>query len=38
MTSLEPLAATLRVERLSDPALWGREISDERYAIVADVR
>ncbi|MFF9048202.1 class I SAM-dependent methyltransferase [Streptomyces parvulus] len=33
---LAPLAARVRVERLSDdPALWGREVADERYAVVA---
>ncbi|MCO4697342.1 class I SAM-dependent methyltransferase [Streptomyces sp. RO-S4] len=33
---LAPLAARVRVERLSgDPALWGREVDDERYAVVA---
>ncbi|MFE6485226.1 class I SAM-dependent methyltransferase [Streptomyces sp. NPDC057757] len=37
---LEPLAADIRVERLSDdPLLWGREVADERYAVVAaDIR
>ncbi|MFI6336419.1 class I SAM-dependent methyltransferase [Streptomyces sp. NPDC050535] len=37
---LEPLVADIRVERLSDdPRLWGREVTDERYAVVAaDVR
>ncbi|MEU6539888.1 class I SAM-dependent methyltransferase [Streptomyces sp. NPDC047000] len=35
---LEPLAGELRVERLSDdPLLWGREVTDERYAVVAVV-
>ncbi|GAA3506501.1 class I SAM-dependent methyltransferase [Streptomyces prasinosporus] len=33
---LAPLTARVRVERLSgDPALWGREVDDERYAVVA---
>ncbi|MER7776117.1 class I SAM-dependent methyltransferase [Streptomyces sp. NPDC096191] len=33
---LTPLAGRVRVERLSDdPALWGREVTDERYAVVA---
>ncbi|MFF5342682.1 class I SAM-dependent methyltransferase [Streptomyces althioticus] len=33
---LAPLTARVRVERLSgDPALWGREVEDERYAVVA---
>ncbi|WP_413756507.1 class I SAM-dependent methyltransferase [Streptomyces sp. MMBL 11-3] len=33
---LAPLAADVRVEPLSgDSALWGREVADERYAVVA---
>ncbi|MFJ8192458.1 class I SAM-dependent methyltransferase [Streptomyces sp. NPDC096094] len=33
---LAPLAGEVRVERLSDdPSLWGREVADERYAVVA---
>ena len=33
---LAPLAADVRVERLSEDArLWGREVADERYAVVA---
>lgn len=33
---LAPLAQDVRVERLSDDArLWGREVEDERYAVVA---
>lgn len=33
---LRPLAGQTRVERLSDdPALWGGEVTDERYAVVA---
>ncbi|CAL9398629.1 class I SAM-dependent methyltransferase [Streptomyces sp. enrichment culture] len=33
---LAPLAGQARVERLSDdPSLWGREVTDERYAVVA---
>ncbi|GAB2749609.1 class I SAM-dependent methyltransferase [Streptomyces bullii] len=32
---LAPVAGRLRVERLSDdPRLWGREVDDERYAVV----
>ena len=35
---LAPLTADLRVERLSaETALWGKEVSDERYAVVATV-
>ncbi|MEU6552406.1 class I SAM-dependent methyltransferase [Streptomyces sp. NPDC046915] len=33
---LEPVAGQVRVERLSeDTALWGKEVDDERYAVVA---
>lgn len=33
---LGPLTGQARVERLSDdPSLWGREVADERYAVVA---
>ncbi|MFE0105420.1 class I SAM-dependent methyltransferase [Streptomyces sp. NPDC059009] len=33
--ALAPLATELRVERLSDdPALWGRAVEDERYAVL----
>lgn len=33
---LTPLAADVRVERLSgDARLWGREVEDERYAVLA---
>ena len=33
---LAPLAADVRVERLSgDARLWGREVDDERYAVLA---
>ncbi|MFI7701168.1 class I SAM-dependent methyltransferase [Nonomuraea sp. NPDC049480] len=35
MAALRPIIADLRVDRLTDPALWGREIDDERYAVVA---
>ncbi|MEU0964621.1 class I SAM-dependent methyltransferase [Streptomyces sp. NPDC005917] len=35
---LAPLAADVHVERLSEqPLLWGKEVSDERYAVVATV-
>ncbi|MEV6762103.1 class I SAM-dependent methyltransferase [Streptomyces sp. NPDC051105] len=35
---LAPLAAEVRVERLSARAvLWGKEVDDERYAVVATV-
>ncbi|MBQ0850153.1 class I SAM-dependent methyltransferase [Streptomyces sp. BH-SS-21] len=33
---LAPLAEDVRVERLSDDSLlWGREVGDERYAVIA---
>jgi SAM-dependent methyltransferase len=35
---LDPLVTHLRVEPLSgDARLWGREVEDERYAVVATV-
>ncbi|MEU6376176.1 class I SAM-dependent methyltransferase [Streptomyces sp. NPDC046909] len=35
---VEPLAGHVRVERLSDdPVLWGRAVTDERYAVLATV-
>ncbi|MFF5537578.1 class I SAM-dependent methyltransferase [Streptomyces cinerochromogenes] len=35
---LEPLAEGVRVERLSDDSLlWGKDVDDERYAVVATV-
>jgi SAM-dependent methyltransferase len=33
--ALRPLVTELRVEPLTDPALGGREITDERYVVVA---
>jgi ubiquinone/menaquinone biosynthesis C-methylase UbiE len=36
--ALRPLVAEVRVEDLSaDPDLWGRQVADERYALVAHV-
>ncbi|MGS2641296.1 methyltransferase domain-containing protein [Streptosporangium sp. LJ11] len=35
LAALRPLVETARVEPLLDPALWGRAIEDERYAVVA---
>ncbi|MFE2230529.1 class I SAM-dependent methyltransferase [Streptomyces kronopolitis] len=33
-----PLAAGIRVESLvGDPALWGKEVTDERYALIAEL-
>lgn len=35
---LEPIAGQVRVERLSgDAVLWGKAVTDERYAVVATV-
>ncbi|MGI5371001.1 class I SAM-dependent methyltransferase [Streptomyces iakyrus] len=36
---LAPIAGQVRLERLSgDPSLWGKEVTDERYAVIAQVR
>jgi len=35
--AVAPLTRRHRVERLDDPALWGRPIADERYALIAEV-
>ncbi|MEO6143321.1 MAG: class I SAM-dependent methyltransferase [Dermatophilaceae bacterium] len=35
--ALEPLVQRIDVLPLADPALWGKEIEDERYLLVADV-
>ncbi|MEU2911061.1 class I SAM-dependent methyltransferase [Streptomyces massasporeus] len=36
---LDPIAGPVRVERLSnDPLLWGGQVTDERYAVVAEIR
>jgi SAM-dependent methyltransferase len=36
---LAPIAGQVRAERLSDdPLLWGGEVTDERYAVVAELR
>lgn len=34
-TTLRPLVTGLRVEALTDPVLWGRTVTDERYAVIA---
>lgn len=35
---VEPLAVRTRVESLAhDPALWGKEVADERYVLIADL-
>jgi SAM-dependent methyltransferase len=35
--ALRPLVSDLRVEPLTDPVLWGRAVTDERYCIVATI-
>ncbi|GAA2985802.1 class I SAM-dependent methyltransferase [Streptosporangium longisporum] len=35
LAALRPLVGTIRVDPLPDPALWGRAVQDERYAVVA---
>ncbi|HXM59109.1 MAG TPA: class I SAM-dependent methyltransferase [Candidatus Dormibacteraeota bacterium] len=34
--ALAPLVARSRVEALTYPALWGREVADERYALIGE--
>ncbi|WP_142214624.1 bifunctional 2-polyprenyl-6-hydroxyphenol methylase/3-demethylubiquinol 3-O-methyltransferase UbiG [Streptomyces sp. SLBN-118] len=37
-SAVRPLVGTLRIEPLSDdPQLWGRPVTDERYALIAQV-
>jgi hypothetical protein len=36
LAALAPLVRTARVELRDDPALWGREIDDERYVLLAE--
>lgn len=35
--AIRPLAATVHTEPLTDPALWGKPIDDERYALIAQL-
>lgn len=37
VAAIGPLVARTHVEYLTDPALWGREIHDERYVVLAHV-
>ncbi|SDI42773.1 class I SAM-dependent methyltransferase [Nonomuraea jiangxiensis] len=37
VAALRPLVADTRVDPLPDPVLWGKEIDDERYAVVARI-
>lgn len=34
---LQPRLDVRQIRHLSDPALWGRQVTDERYALVADL-
>jgi ubiquinone/menaquinone biosynthesis C-methylase UbiE len=34
---VEPLVARAHVEYLTDPTLWGKEINDERYVLLAHI-
>jgi hypothetical protein len=35
--ALQPLVARVHIEHLTDPLLWGREIHDERYVLLAHI-
>jgi hypothetical protein len=35
--ALEPLVRRIEVVPLTDPVLWGKQIVDERYLLVADL-
>jgi SAM-dependent methyltransferase len=37
VAAIGPLVARAHVEHLTDPALWGREIHDERYVLLAHI-
>jgi len=37
VAAIEPLVQQIEVVPLTDPVLWGREIADERYLLVADL-
>jgi SAM-dependent methyltransferase len=37
LAAITPLVRRARVEELTDPVLWGKEITDERYVLRADV-
>jgi len=36
--AVAPLAAQVEVEHLTDPAYWGRTVTDERYLLAAELR
>ena len=35
--AIEPLVARIETVPLTDPALWGKDVADERYLLVADL-
>ena len=35
--TVQPMAARVHVTHLTDPLLWGKEITDERYVVLAHV-
>lgn len=37
VATVQPMAARVHVELLTDPLLWGKEIDDERYVVLAHV-
>ena len=37
VAAMEPLVRRVEVVPLTDPVLWGKEVADERYLLVADV-
>ncbi|MEP7191568.1 MAG: class I SAM-dependent methyltransferase [Actinomycetota bacterium] len=37
VAAIEPLVQQVEVVRLTDPVLWGKEVADERYLLVADL-
>jgi len=37
VAAIEPLVARTEVVPLTDPALWGKQVADERYLLVADL-
>jgi SAM-dependent methyltransferase len=37
VAAIEPLVQRIEVVPLTDPVLWGREVPDERYLLVADL-
>jgi SAM-dependent methyltransferase len=37
LAAVAPLVRSARVEVLADPVLWGREVDDERYVLLAEL-